>query len=164
MFARPLTDLVLVTLLALVWRGRALRLGCAAAWLAVLALPVQWVALPLENRFPRPAAPAHVDGVIVLGGAIETFISAERGIPTLNAAAERMTELVALAGADCACARAAPGSMELTRAMVAVSAPFARRLGPDRRMAPRVFGLVTGRRIATLVVGNSPGRGYVRSS
>ena len=63
-----------------------------------MVLPVQqWALVPLEDRFPRPLPPAHVDAIIVLGGALETFISEERGLPSLNAAAERMTEFVALA-------------------------------------------------------------------
>jgi uncharacterized SAM-binding protein YcdF (DUF218 family) len=98
--ARPLTDLVLITLLALVFarRLRWLRAICVLVWLAVLVLPVQqWAVLPLENRFPRPTPPEHVDGVVVLGGALDMFVSADRGIPSLNAAAERMTELVTLA-------------------------------------------------------------------
>ena len=98
--ARPVTDLVMATLLALLAmpRLRWLRSCCAIAWGALLLLPVQqWVALPLEDRFARPAPPAHVDGVVVLGGALRSVISAERGIPSFNAAAERMTELVALA-------------------------------------------------------------------
>ncbi len=90
--------MALLTVLALLVRRRWPRLICAAAWLALLVLPVQqWAALPLENRFPRPPPPAHVDGVVVLGGALEMFISADRGIPSLNREAERMTELVALA-------------------------------------------------------------------
>jgi uncharacterized SAM-binding protein YcdF (DUF218 family) len=96
--AQPLTDLALLTIGALLLRSRRLRWLCAIAWLGLLLLPVQqWAALPLENRFARPPPPAQVDGVIVLGGALRTFIAAERGIPALNGAAERMTELVALA-------------------------------------------------------------------
>jgi uncharacterized SAM-binding protein YcdF (DUF218 family) len=100
LFARPVTDLILITVVVLIAgrRWRWLRNVCAVIWIGLLVLPVQqWAALPLEDRFPRPPPPAHVDGVVVLGGALEMFISADRGIPSLNAAAERMTELVALA-------------------------------------------------------------------
>ena len=41
--------------------------------------------------------PERVDGIIVLGGAVETGIAEERGIPALNGSAERMTAFVALA-------------------------------------------------------------------
>ena len=88
--------------LALVWRGRRwgrwLILLGLGFYLAVLALPLhQWVQIPLEERFSRPAtAPARVDGIIVLGGAVDQRLTAARGIPALNGAAERMTEPVAL--------------------------------------------------------------------
>lgn len=95
--AEPLSVLILLAFVGLLVSRRLVVL-CVAAMLALLVLPVhQWAMLPLENRFPRPSAPEHVDGIIVLGGAIESFISAERGVPTLNAEANRMTEFVALA-------------------------------------------------------------------
>jgi uncharacterized SAM-binding protein YcdF (DUF218 family) len=66
--------------------------------LACLVLPVaSWSIRPLENRFPRPAPPAHVDGIILLGGSVEPFSSADHGQPIIPAAAERLTEFVALA-------------------------------------------------------------------
>lgn len=70
------------------------------AWfLAVAATPLSaLLTLPLEDRFARPAAPpARVDGVVVLGGAVDQMLTQARGIPALNGAAERMTEAVALA-------------------------------------------------------------------
>ncbi len=78
--------------------GRVMLLAGIGGLLAVLLLPLdRWALRPLEDRFPRPPAPAQVDGIIVLGGAIETDLSADRGLPSLNGAAERMTEFVALA-------------------------------------------------------------------
>lgn len=66
--------------------------------LACLLLPVDtWLIRPLEERFPRPAEPARVDGIVVLGGAINEILSADRDVPTLAPAAERVTEFVALA-------------------------------------------------------------------
>ncbi|MBX6376185.1 MAG: YdcF family protein [Acetobacteraceae bacterium] len=85
------------------WRRRRWgRWALAAAlgfYTVILATPVsQWVLLPLEERFPRPAeAPAHVDGVVVLGGMVDQNITEARGIPALNGAAERLTEMVVLA-------------------------------------------------------------------
>jgi uncharacterized SAM-binding protein YcdF (DUF218 family) len=53
---------------------------------------------PLEDRFPRLRwMPAHVDGIIVLGGAIDLRESVDHGMPELNQRAERMTAFVALA-------------------------------------------------------------------
>jgi uncharacterized SAM-binding protein YcdF (DUF218 family) len=43
--------------------------------------------------------PAHVDGIIILGGAIDQFISQARGEIALNDAADRLTEGVILAKA-----------------------------------------------------------------
>jgi uncharacterized SAM-binding protein YcdF (DUF218 family) len=86
-----------------VWRGRRWGrwplLAALGFYLVVLATPVsQWMLIPLEERFARPAAtPARVDGVVVLGGAVDQTITEARGIPALNGAAERMTEPVALA-------------------------------------------------------------------
>lgn len=79
------------------WARWPLLLGLG--WfVAVLFTPLStWLTLPLEDRFPRPAeAPARVDGVVVLGGAVDQFLTDARGIPALNGAAERMTETVAL--------------------------------------------------------------------
>jgi uncharacterized SAM-binding protein YcdF (DUF218 family) len=101
-FLRPISLLVLMTtvgLLSLDRRfGRVLITLGALGLFALMILPVQeWTLTPLEDRFSRPLPPAHVDGIIVLGGAIEAVISTERGIPSLNASAERMTDFVALA-------------------------------------------------------------------
>ena len=52
----------------------------------------------LEDRFPTVHhLPAHVDGIIVLGGAVNQVATDVHGQPALNDAAERMTEFVALA-------------------------------------------------------------------
>jgi uncharacterized SAM-binding protein YcdF (DUF218 family) len=82
------------------WRraGRRLVLAVTIGLAAVAVLPVgDWIVAPLENRFPRPVPPAHVDGVVVLGGAVESERFVERGEIGLNAAAERFTALIELA-------------------------------------------------------------------
>ena len=59
----------------------------------------QWIAQPLEARFPRPTAvePAP-DGIIVLGGGFDVMTQAGHGtFISLNEAAERITEIPALA-------------------------------------------------------------------
>ncbi len=95
---RPSVVLVLCALLGLALRRPSLAWIGVAGLLAIVLLPLdQWAARPLEDRHPRPPRPAHVDGVLVLGGALEQDIYADRGIPSLNGAAERMTELAALA-------------------------------------------------------------------
>lgn len=100
---RPNTLALLLAVvgLLLLWRGRRsgrwfalLGLGY---YVAVLATPAaQWIVRPLEDRFPR-SAPTRVDGIVVLGGAVEQKLTEARGIPALNGAAERMTEPLVLA-------------------------------------------------------------------
>jgi uncharacterized SAM-binding protein YcdF (DUF218 family) len=66
--------------------------------LAIAVLPVgEWLAMPLEARFPAPLLPARVDGIIVLGGAVEPAISRAHGQVALNGAAERLVEALRLA-------------------------------------------------------------------
>jgi uncharacterized SAM-binding protein YcdF (DUF218 family) len=78
--------------------GRWLVCIGAAGFALIAALPLdQWALAPLENRFPAPAPGQHVDGIIVLGGAIDAALTADRGMPSLNGAAERMTSFVTLA-------------------------------------------------------------------
>jgi len=78
--------------------GRALLAVAVLAQAACLVLPVDgWAIRPLENRFPQVTAPPeHVDGIVVLGGAIDDLTSRDRGTPTLTAAANRLTTFVAL--------------------------------------------------------------------
>ena len=95
---RPSVALLLLGLLGLALRRPPLAWLGVVGLLAIVVLPLgQWLARPLENAVPRPPKPARVDGVIVLGGAVEEDIFADRGTPALNAAAERMTEFLALA-------------------------------------------------------------------
>jgi uncharacterized SAM-binding protein YcdF (DUF218 family) len=102
--ARPSSLALILALVGVVAlaRGRGWGRWPAVAGLgffvALVLFPMNaWVEQPLEERFARPAVePAHVDGIIVLGGAVETRLTAARGLPALNGAAERMTEPVAL--------------------------------------------------------------------
>jgi uncharacterized SAM-binding protein YcdF (DUF218 family) len=78
--------------------GIRIAMAVALIFLAIAVLPISsWVSAPLENRFARTPLPAHVDGLIVLGGAVDAATTARRHIPTLNSRAERMTEFVRLA-------------------------------------------------------------------
>lgn len=104
LFARPNSFALFLAALGVALLAAGRRWGRWPALLgvgwyaAVLLTPLAaWLTLPLEDRFPRPAAPPRVDGVVVLGGAVETRLTEGRGIPSLNGAAERMTEAVALA-------------------------------------------------------------------
>ncbi len=79
--------------------GIALVTAATMVLLAIAALPIAtWVTAPLENRFSRPLRlPGHIDGLIVLGGAVDPTATERRAIPALNSDAERMTEFVRLA-------------------------------------------------------------------
>lgn len=52
---------------------------------------------PLETKFPLRAAPAQIDGIIVLGGVEDQRATAAWGEPQLNDAAKRLTAAAALA-------------------------------------------------------------------
>src|SRR5579875_899148 len=96
--AVPGNLLLILLLLGLLWNrrrraGRRLIAAAALVLLAIAVLPVgQWMIAPLEARFPPPALPPRVDGIIVLGGAIETGTTEAHGQVALNGAAERLTE------------------------------------------------------------------------
>ena len=104
---RPSTLLLLLSIAGLailywrpkfLWGWRLLLIGVGGL-AACAILPVgTWLMRPLEDRFaqPRPI-PERVDGIILLGGAIDLNESADRGMPVLNVAAERMIAFVALA-------------------------------------------------------------------
>jgi uncharacterized SAM-binding protein YcdF (DUF218 family) len=98
----PTALLLLALLGAWCWQRRRPRLSrgltgaCIVFLLALGTLPlVHWLAAPLESRFPPPQL-RKVDGIIVLGGALDTEGTLELGQPALNGAAERMTAGVAL--------------------------------------------------------------------
>jgi uncharacterized SAM-binding protein YcdF (DUF218 family) len=79
--------------------GRGLlTFAVLVAFLAVFFPVHSWLVGPLEGRFPHVTElPAQVDGILVLGGAVDELLTANLGQATLNHAAERMTEAVTLA-------------------------------------------------------------------
>jgi uncharacterized SAM-binding protein YcdF (DUF218 family) len=102
----PGTLLLIALALAFVLQRRRPRLsrgllGGALLFVAALSLaPLgRWLIWPLETRFPAPAQLrlTQVDGIIVLGGAVNPYDSAVTGEVSLGEAAERMTSFVALA-------------------------------------------------------------------
>jgi uncharacterized SAM-binding protein YcdF (DUF218 family) len=83
------------------WLRSGLWIGGLAAMVLLIAglspLAVL-IALPLEERFPAFVDDgAPITGIIVLGGAIETRLSADRGQLLLNDAAERQVAMADLA-------------------------------------------------------------------
>jgi uncharacterized SAM-binding protein YcdF (DUF218 family) len=80
-------------------RGKAL-VGIAALGFALLAVaPIGPAMLwALEERFPRPAAlPARIDGILVLGGAVDQAISRSYGETAFNSSVARVLGGIALA-------------------------------------------------------------------
>lgn len=80
-------------------RGLAPVALATTAFILCCVLPLGiWAVAPLERRFAPPEPmPERVDGIIVLGGAVDPDTSATHGQVSLNDAAERITEGVALA-------------------------------------------------------------------
>ena len=83
-------------------RARAgIRIAAAGTFLLLVVAfaPIdQWLMAPLEERFlPPRELPAHVDGIVALGGAVDAERSVAHGMTSLNDDAERITAFVALA-------------------------------------------------------------------
>lgn len=106
MLAQPSNLLLLLVVsgtLALLLGRRKLAawLLCPTAGALALIglLPVgDWLALPLENRFPALAEPpGRVDGIVVLGGAVDLEVADGRGLVAFREGAERITTMIALA-------------------------------------------------------------------
>lgn len=83
------------------WRRGGVALVTLAALLALIVatLPFGVVLLrDLENRFPVvDALPAHVDGIIVLGGMVDQFVTQARRQVAVNGAVERLIAFAELA-------------------------------------------------------------------
>ncbi len=102
---QPSTLLVLLVVLALAatWlRWVAVSATLLTAFLvavaAVVLLPVgEWLGAPLETRVAAAPLPDRVDGIVVLGGAVDWRVTRERGQLSLNAAGERVAATAALA-------------------------------------------------------------------
>jgi uncharacterized SAM-binding protein YcdF (DUF218 family) len=80
--------------------GRGVLVTSALLYLVFAFSPLpRLLILPLEERFPRVAAGAldKVDGILVLGGAIDSRVTKLRGLIALNQAAERFTVATSLA-------------------------------------------------------------------
>jgi uncharacterized SAM-binding protein YcdF (DUF218 family) len=104
--AQPGNLLILLLLLGAIalftrWRrlGRWLVVVVGLAMALIAVFPVgDWLMRPLEDRFPPlTQLPGHVDGIIMLGGAASTLLTAERGQPVVNDHAERLIAFADLA-------------------------------------------------------------------
>ena len=52
---------------------------------------------PLENEYPRPVLPHHVDGILVLGGGLNTEVLISRGAPGVGQSVMRLVSADELA-------------------------------------------------------------------
>ncbi|WP_342642423.1 YdcF family protein [Rhodoligotrophos ferricapiens] len=105
-FADPGNFLLLLIIIGLLLQ-LAPKLRPGGLWLTAIGalgmvlvtlLPIgAWLIAPLENRFPVPRLGDNVTGIVVLGGITRNDVSAHRGVPTLQAGADRLTTTVALA-------------------------------------------------------------------
>jgi len=80
-------------------RGELLVVISAIGLLLLAVLPIgPAMLLALEQRFPRPAAlPEKIDGIIVLGGAVDPAISRSYGETAFNGSVARVLGGIALA-------------------------------------------------------------------
>ena len=77
--------------------GRWITFATAAALAILLVFPVgSWAMSPLENRFPRPRLPDHVDGILVLSGGENPELFARRGTAAVIASEGRLVEAAEL--------------------------------------------------------------------
>jgi uncharacterized SAM-binding protein YcdF (DUF218 family) len=65
--------------------------GAVLFLLGLMLLPAaELLARPLENEYPRPALPAHVDGIVILDGGLNSDIFATRGVMGENGSTMRI--------------------------------------------------------------------------
>jgi len=104
--AQPGNILLLCLLAGLVllaisrWRRGKVLIGLSALGFALLAVaPIgPAMLLALEQRLPRPAAlPERIDGILVLGGAVDPALSQSYGETVFNSAVARVLGGIALA-------------------------------------------------------------------
>ena len=78
--------------------GRTLAAVSTALFLICGVFPLGiWVVRPLEDRYPRPVWPSHVDGVLILSGGLDPDVLASRHVPAREASEPRIVGGVELA-------------------------------------------------------------------
>lgn len=105
LLVQPLSLAMLLILIGLLLSFRARRgwsrslLALGAMLLLVTTFTTFGYALitPLEARFPRPAEPARIDGIVVLGGAMDGEVNSVRHGFELNRSGDRYVETLRLA-------------------------------------------------------------------
>jgi uncharacterized SAM-binding protein YcdF (DUF218 family) len=94
-----LAILTAVLLLARRERGaRSMAILTVGLFVVIGVLPVGiWLARPLEDQYPRQPLPAHVDGVITLGGGLDAALVVARQAPAAEASEARLVSTFELA-------------------------------------------------------------------
>src|SRR3569833_397085 len=72
--------------IALRWKRTGLVLGLLAGlFFAVILSPLPFMAMQgIEDQYPRPLAPPHVDGILILGAGFDSATLKQRGAPQTN--------------------------------------------------------------------------------
>lgn len=105
MVAQPLSLIALLMLMGLLLLWLRRRQLAATAFVLALGLlglfsyttlPYLLI-MPLEVRFVRPAEPARIDGIVVLGGGMDTEVNTARRSWELNRSGDRFAEALRLA-------------------------------------------------------------------
>lgn len=77
---------------------RALAIATAVMFVVIGVLPTgAWLARPLEDAYPRPAPPPQVDGILTLGGGLNTRRLLSRQAPPAAASEARLVSAFELA-------------------------------------------------------------------
>lgn len=105
LLVQPLTLVMLFVLLAFVlsfmkrrgWSRTFLVLGGLLLFVTTFTTFGYQLIAPLEDRFTRPAEPAHIDGIVVLGGAMDGEVNSVRGGWEFNRSGDRYLETLRLA-------------------------------------------------------------------
>jgi uncharacterized SAM-binding protein YcdF (DUF218 family) len=105
LLVQPLTLVMLFVLLAFLlgfmkrrgWSRFFLVLGGLLLFTTTFTTFGYQLITPLENRFQRPAEPARIDGIVVLGGAMDGEVNTVRGGWEFNRSGDRYLETLRLA-------------------------------------------------------------------
>lgn len=118
-------------------RGRLLTFaGFAGLVVCAFSPAANWLIVPLEDRFQRPANLENYDGIIILGGAVDTVVTGVRGDTALTMSAERVTITARLAKALPAAKIIHTGGQGMIVSSQATEAEGAARLFRDFGIAP----------------------------
>ncbi|MEO6013438.1 MAG: YdcF family protein [Devosia sp.] len=105
LLAQPLSLIMLLLVLGLLlsfrkgrgWSRFVMALGALLLFVGCFTTFGYAIITPLEDRFVRPAEPARIDGIVVLGGAMDSEVNSVRHGWELNRSGDRFVETLRLA-------------------------------------------------------------------